>query len=96
MAYSYKATSDGTLSNPYRHVLKGETVTVDKKIDANWLIPLKEYREPKELPIYPFMVNAKKLSGFEAEPIIDKAYDAQIETMDKLEKKVGTGDKDVL
>lgn len=35
----YRATADGTLSNPYRHVRKGDLVVLKEPIKASWLEP---------------------------------------------------------
>lgn len=52
--YSYKASKDGTLSNPYRYVKQGETVESDVPLTASWLVS-PESPEPAPLPITPMM-----------------------------------------
>ncbi len=49
--FKYRATSNGTLSNPFRYVRAGELVVSEVAIKASWLTPEKEYEEPKDLPI---------------------------------------------
>lgn len=87
--YVYKATADGTLSNPFTFVKEGQTVVLREPVEASWLTPLNEYQEPKELPptatfehqtrnIKPEMVSHADAPGH-------KDYDRGIEEIKKAE-----------
>jgi hypothetical protein len=49
--FKYKALSNGTLTKPYKQVMKGEVVIRDEAVKCKWLVPFEEYVEKKAPPI---------------------------------------------
>lgn len=90
-SFKYRATADGTLSDPYRFIEKGQIVVLDKEVRASWLKPIikgKDTPEP-EKPLMPYM----KVPGKPAVPLpaSGAAYDRQIERVLELERMEGEG-----
>ncbi len=88
--FEYVATSNGTLSNPYRHVKKGQTVSSPVALKGSWLVPKSEHKPEKDLPIMGGLKHHKKgrdaLHPFNvAKPISDPHYDNAIAAIKKME-----------
>lgn len=87
----YKAIADGTLSNPYRHIEKGQKITSDKPIKASWLKEIIDGKEPviEELPVANYVERAQHREPLE-KPVaaISESYQNGIDSMIAYEQKV--------
>lgn len=92
MGTSYTAISDGTLSNPYRHVKQGEVLDLDEPVNFKWLVPTSEFKAAKNLPVTPYMADAKPIGQPNRTPpsYSDPMYDAQMEAVKANEIKADT------
>lgn len=81
--FKYKALTNGTLNHPYRFVTAGEIVELDEKINARWLIPLKDANAQKPLPLMPIMnIAGSQVEHITVAPIAPRPdYDAQMGTL---------------
>lgn len=89
MAYRYRATADGVLSDPYRHITKGQEVISKEPIKASWLVPVEKFGADKPLPIMPFMNAAgSRVEQIKVPPAaVGSAYQHQMETLTAIERK---------
>lgn len=97
MAKTFKALENGTMSNPYRFIVKGAEVPLSDDEaefykDCNWLVPLKKANAMVEPPLMSHMnlsaVVDRKTTAMEAinQLPIDPAYQAQMDTIVAGEK----------
>jgi hypothetical protein len=103
MAERYRAISNGTLSNPYRWVKKGETVnrsqidlTDDALAKSSWLLPIEAADAKlnnKPLPITPYVGQdgrnvRPREAGFVPPAPSSTGYTQQMSEVQKLEKQI--------
>ena len=106
MAFTYRATKNGTLSNPYRLIETGGVFTSPVEMKGSWFVPVEQYKEPK--PVSPFagLAQPAPVAGNTLPNIpSSESFQQSLEGIKALEAAqdgtsessgTGTGDQDVL
>ncbi len=102
MAKKFKALENGTLSNPYSYVRKGDVVEIpDEQLliykKSSWLVPLEEHKAAKELPIYPTVrlkesAKSSAMAAINSLPV-NENYAKQMDTLVAHENKLDGHDQ---
>lgn len=89
--FRYRAVTNGTLSNPYRHVKAGDLVVLSEPLakPSKWLLPEPEAHAvlSNELPVMPYMTKpGSELKKVLVAPVTQtSSYSQGIESLKALE-----------